>query len=233
MSVRGFRFSILLSCAMVVIFAATSLAGAPGGSGRKETPYGNASPTVDAVSQMRNKICKERYIDDLKLIGDNQYVSLWHFALAYYNGDKLDGELKYSLDGHTIDGKALSLKLSDVEDFTRVEDAKAKKDGFAVFEVTVFPDLSPQQLLSSQMGYAELRREHEKKIIIQIPLKSINKGQLFFVDFINNVAKPTAKVADLVSGYKNILSASGRTAWWAIPSVVADDSYPFRVITKK
>ncbi len=129
------------------------------------------------------------------------------------------------LPAYEFAGRKVSVSFANVEHFV----VKAKSDTTITLTVTVWPDISPEDLLEKQPTWKELKKGFRRDVDIEIPIETSDGRALEFAG-----AGPGLAIEKLPEGAKGDFYGGSprqvdpRRFWWAIPSVTKDPAYPFR-----
>jgi hypothetical protein len=127
-------------------------------------------------------------------------------------------------------------------DFSVVRDVTlAGRDGAtATLKLTLFPDISSEDLLSKKPTYRDLKKAYTRTVNMRVALRSPRGGDLAFVGESHRWASATdpaghkafALFKDLPVGQTIELETQpwSHPWWWAIRSVAGDPAYPHRII---
>jgi hypothetical protein len=149
----------------------------------------------------------------------------------------LEGKPKFTIEGKDGSNRALTIDLNNV-DSVEIREMEPSR---LLLRVTVFPAITPSELLSKQPTYTGLREgftaTHEAWVladetqqrgpcIVQRELET--EKYLAFLDLRKQ------KIGTRVN-FSYQTKAAKSSIWWAIPSVVQDPEYPYRdtVVLKK
>jgi hypothetical protein len=219
--------SVLISwlCA-IPVFSAIG-----GGAGSPRTPYGiGGKPDAKTILRYKEQASTKR---NLSKVGTEYFYSMYG-GLAYVTNGEIKGDVRYSFWGFDEKGCKIEIDFCDVKDFRIME-----RDGkFLVLEVTLFPAISPEELLNKQPSYQDLIDNYTKSVKIRILPRdtSGNILQIIGIDYTNrpHIILPVEKLrlGQKVKFEWNVLGDS-ETFWWAIPSVIEDPAYPYRLKIRK
>lgn len=230
MKVNGLCKCCVISALLVLVswLGATQVfSGVGGGSGSPITPYArDQQPEVKTIRSFKEQASKKRVIFKI----GTEYLFIKYVGLAYVKNEEVKGDVRYAFCGFDKKGGKIEVDFSEVKDFTLLE-----KDGdFLVTEVTIFPAISPEELVSKQPSYQELEGNYTKSVKIRISPRDENGNILQILKIINEkkpqIILPIEKIefGQKVS-FEWDLSGDRRSFWWAIPSVIDDPLYPYRL----
>jgi len=137
----------------------------------------------------------------------------------------------YELTGKTSSDETIAIPFSQIESFTVI----AKYDKTITVSVTIWPDISSEELLQKQPTYKELHAGYRREVVLKIALEFEDGRARVFAGEWNDTTLPlrNLKVGDKASFYGgHPHMAHPLRFWWAIPSVANDEDYPFRMIPK-
>jgi hypothetical protein len=145
--------------------------------------------------------------------------------------------------------KKIKIHLGDID---KIKFLRFDKEIYsALLEIVVLPKISPKNLLSIQPTYSYLKAHHTETVKIWVDCKNKNGEELFIGEIINCDKWPKTcfpsdlgefdkrgkfsikneqKVADITENMELVLGFINNDIWWAIPSVIKDDDYPYWVI---
>jgi hypothetical protein len=214
-----------ISCAVVGVIHAD----VGGGHGKPATPWSFQGPK--SVEELEKARAAADQVQQLWLPGKltNEKVQLDDVALQSL--PSREGEKgAYQFTGKDESGKDVSLTFSTIESFV----VKAKTDRSITLSVTVWPDISLQDLLAKQPTYTDISKSYRRDVSIEIPLRTSDGREHGFAPRYGE-SQPLSKLelgtkGDFYGG--NPHSVNPRRFWWAIPSVTADPTYPFRMMPR-
>ena len=154
----------------------------------------------------------------------------------------------FEFRGADESGKDIAVDFSIVQSFKIVR----RENDKALFEVMIFPDITPEKLLELKPSYTELRDGYTRIERIWIVLHHPEKGDLYLVGVVGREPKVMlersgyTEICDswfengryfieseyrmdhLETNREVVLEYNGNAIWWAIPSIIKDGEYPFR-----
>lgn len=224
MKTRNIVFSLILA-------VSTARADVGGGSGKPMTPYrpGEAITRQRLLAVQRDASAKMA-VEGVRLAGKNATKSGYRVGLVRMRGDDPSGQPELAFTGQDEKGKKRIIPLANVRSF-RLLSVKKKLVGMneVVVEVTEFPSLTPAELLQLNPTYSTLTAKYARKVILTMPDLAL-AGTAFWSDNAIHVITP---LRDLEPGTDIALTPWNDLIWWAIPSVTADATYPYRKVMKK
>jgi len=237
MKARGlaYRVSVPACLCLLVFLGLFQDKGFGNGPGDTITPYKDGiANTPQEIEKVRVQSSSRRVISEVRTKESKVPKFGDRIGFAYLSGDRINGEPQFDLRGTTESGEDITIPLSDVKSFTIL---KVKNHWFArdeaFLEVTIFPSLSPAELLQSQPSYSQLTESYSKQIRMWVFLENKDKGELCMVGKKwDDKYEALFAIRDLelnvpvVLDWPKILKAP---IWWAIKSVIEDDKYPYRV----
>lgn len=231
----GFMFFLVLSLIFSVsIFRSNGLANGPG---TPITPYEKGKQLKEKdIQAMKAKCSSSRVISDLRVKGSRATRYGEQIGFAYVTKKGAMGEPSFNLKGIAESGEEISVDLSGVQSLTviKVEDRWFTTDR-ALLELTIFPDISPSEILSLNPTYSQLETSYTKTIKIRVALEDRNKGKLSIV----GKKWLGEDKYEVISGIRDLELDSrvlfgypmhpGSPIWWAVESVIKDERYPYRI----
>lgn len=139
----------------------------------------------------------------------------------------------YALTGRLASGKMATLSFSEIDSFV----VKSKTPEKAWLSVTIWPDISARKLLAKKPSYTQLLSAYRKVVEIEIDLKSSDGRPLVLAE--TGGLGSAVPLERLPAGAKvdfhgeDVHEVHPRELWWAIPSVIKDPAYPFRLAPAK
>ena len=199
------------------------------------TPYKDGRVnTPQEIEKARAQSSSHRVISEVRIKESKIPKFGEKVGFAYLSGDRVNGEPHFDLKGTAESGGNITIPLSDVKSFTIF---KVKNHWFArdeaLLEVTIFPSLSPAELLQLQPSYSQLTESYTKQVRMWVFLENQDKAQLYMVGKKwDDKYEALFAIRDLelnvpvVLDWPRFLNAP---IWWAVESVIKDDKYPYRV----
>lgn len=141
-----------------------------------------------------------------------------------------EGDIRvYKFTGKISSGETAAISFSQIESFAVI----SKDDKTITLSVTVWPDISVEELLQKQPTYKELYAGYRREVVLTLELKSADgRVRVFAGDWGDNTLPlgrlQVGEKASFYGGHPHI--AHPLRFWWAIPSVANDEDYPFRMI---
>ncbi len=154
----------------------------------------------------------------------------------------------FQFRGVNESGREVSVDFSVVKEFKIVR----KENERALFEIVVFPDITPEKLVELKPSYSELRSRYTRVVRVWIALQEQDKGSLYIAGVVGGESKALLpgggyremcdswfedgayfieseeRVGHIEANRNVVLEYNGNSVWWAIPSVIQDRDYPFR-----
>ena len=154
----------------------------------------------------------------------------------------------FEFRGADESGKDIAVDFSIVESFKIVR----RENDRALFEVTIFPDITPEKLLNLKPSYTELKDGYTRVVRMWIILNDTARGDLYLAGVVGRepkvmleisgyreicdswfengayLVKSEEMVSRVETNRKIVLEYNGNAIWWAIPSVIEDSGYPYR-----
>ena len=136
------------------------------------------------------------------------------------------------LTGKTSSGERVAISFSQIESFAII----SRDDKTISLSVTVWPDISSEELLQKQPTYKELYAGYRRDVAITIDLKFADGRVQVFTGEWKDITLPLGRLqvgtkASFYGGHPHM--AHPLRFWWAIPSVANGEDYPFRMIPLK
>jgi hypothetical protein len=240
MRVRSFSDAqrIAVLCLSILLLAAVQPAAADvgGGKGYPATPWRKEGPksvleleeakalaaTYQALSVSSEPVDAER---------KHELIIIERVGLV--PTPSREGDVRvYELAGKTLSGETVAISFSQIESFT----VTSKNDKTITLSVTVWPDISVEELLQKQPTYKQLYAGYRREVVLHIYLESADGRAWVFAGAWGDTTIPLGKlqVGAKASFYgEDPHMVHPMRFWWAIPSTANDDDYPFRVIPKR
>jgi len=211
-----------------------------GGSGKPISPYPPGSPvTLKQVTKMRQKASATKAVS-ASIIGTNVTASGYKVGLAYMEDKKVVRDPVFKFKGVDEQNRQQEIDFADVTSFRLLHvDKKLFGKNEAVLELTIFPALTPQQLLTEKPSYSTLLENYKRIVQLKVMLQNGSDGELCMLgtSYKGNVYKVVFRIRDLKPGSEVVLDSpdpwSEQGLWWAIESVTDDPDYPHRMVMKK
>ena len=235
MKVRSFNSFLSISTLGVMLFSAfwSAFADTGGGRGYPATPWRKEAPkcasdieeakALAAAYQTLSvpaRLLKEEWKDR------NDLYDIWRVALVAT--PRGDGDIPlYGLAGKSGTGKEVTISFSEIESFSVL----SRDDETVTISVTIWPDITAEELLEKQPTYKQLREGYRRDIVLKMGLKSSDGRLLAFAGEWDNAVQLEKLVVGTKSDFyaKHPYGVHPLRFWWAIPSVAEDKDYPFRL----
>ena len=205
-----------------------------GGGGIPITPYPRGSQvTLQQVTKMRQKANLTRSVEYVSIVGTHVQKSGYEVGLGYVK-DRVVGEPAFKFQGVDEQNHELEVEFADVTSFRLLQvDRKLFGKDEAVLEVTVFPTLTPEQLLAEKPTYSTLLKVHKRIVRLRVMLqKGSSELCMLGTSLRKNSYKVVFRIRDLEPGTEVKLDRGNQRSleglWWAIQSVTDDPEYPER-----
>jgi hypothetical protein len=211
-----------------------------GGKGSPSTPWRVSGPkTVQELEEAKANAAKCQTISiPGELLSANKISGVVHLrCVSLRTEDPREGDaVGYALLGKSDSGETVSVSFSEIESFI----VTSKTDSQIVMSVTIWPNISPQQLIQKQPNYKELVENYRHVVTLKMSLKS-RDGRGFIFAEEGKFGKTVGTILPLeklgvqtkVDFYGDPSADYNMRFWWAIPSVAQDPAYPYRVFFKK
>ncbi len=218
--------------ALLVVLGALSGVSADvgGGRGHPATPWRIAGPQDAGELEAAKKEAEQ--CQTLTLTGalveapDEEFVQIHDVAISP-QVKKVGDVPSHEFAGKNAAGKSVTVSFASIERFV----VKAKADTTITLTVTVWPDITPKDLLRKQPTWKQLEGGFRSTVDIVIPIETRDGRALEFAG-----SGPGIAIEQLPEGTKvefhggNPRRVNPRSFWWAIPSVTKDPDYPFRMM---
>jgi hypothetical protein len=220
----------------------TAAADIGGGSGRIISPYKPGSiVTAQEVEIVKKAASAARRIQMLPLANGDRALSGLGVGVMYLSGDTVSGKPAFEIGGVTETGSARTIDFSllDTVSVTKIEDNLIATDRVQL-QLTVFPTITVEELLSAKPTYTQLRTNHQETIRLWVPLTN-SRGELALVgQNVDGNYRVLAKVRDVKQDTPVVLEwglfkldgKSWPSIWWATGSVTQDRTYPHVAISR-
>ncbi len=220
--------SVLLCAAIGSVMADVG-----GGKGHPATPWRISGPkNVQDIDKAKEVAAQYQTLSVPGELFDRNSKELVHLrrvslrAQEAREGDKAG----YALVGKSGSGRTVSLSFSQIKSFV----VTSRKDGAITVSVTVWPDISPRELLDKQPTYKQLAADYKRTVILQMSLRTPDGRPVVFAEEgefgrvlpLEKLRKGTK--VDFYGEHPHMVHPL--RFWWAIPSVANDKDYPYRMI---
>lgn len=134
----------------------------------------------------------------------------------------------HELVGKSSSGETVALSFSQIESFTVI----SKNEKTITMSVTVWPEISPEELLQKQPTYKQLYADYRRNVVVDLSLESADgRPQVFAGKWGGTLPLNKLHVGAKGGFYEeHPHMVHPLRFWWAIPSVANDENYPFRLI---
>lgn len=207
-----------------------------GGSGRPMGPYRHPeSVTADEMARIKKLSSRLRWAE-IPVQTTEYGAAVFSLATGYMKDGQRPASVAYAFEGETEDGAKLKVDFADVRDF-KVLQLKRKK---FLFEITIFPDITPELLLQKRPSFSELAERHTKTVRLWVPAVT-KAGELALLDASSSATDSEFALVRTIKTDVKIelryqtsreVDASGHPIWFAIDTVITDPKYPYRVFAK-
>lgn len=205
-----------------------------GGPGYPATPYpDDVMPTLEQVlAEMQADVTAATIVEAQTASG--LPASGYNVGVAYVAGNSMT-QPAFELRGVDEQGQERLVALANLYSFKLIRiTGRAGAPDVAVVELTEFPTLTPQELLSGTFTYTDLITEHSRTFELLIDLQAGDGGQLAFVggNYDTDTSyRVVSLIRELTPGIDITFEQGGVDGpWWAVPTVIADPAYPFRYV---
>lgn len=232
------KLRVVLACCLIPALWATVPSKADvGGGGKLQTPYakpGNVTEEELVKVKALSARCRDATIP---LDRPDFPPRPKHLALVVAKQGKISGKPMYKFEGKDEAGKPASADFSDVKDFKVIR--FQKKD--CLLEITIFPTITPKDLLEKKPSYSELATNYTKSVRLWMQVDRPGgdlaiagedwDGRRQFVARMRDI-KPNSTV-HLEYGRSKEVGGTGDAIWFATDSVIQDPRYPHRLVFLK
>jgi hypothetical protein len=152
-----------------------------------------------------------------------------NIAFVRTRAGKPFGQAEFAFTGSDERGKKRTILMANARSF-RLLSVKKKLigDNEVVVEVTEFPALTPMELLKLKPTYSVLAAGYQRKVKLTMPDLALAGA-----DWPGDTIHIITPLRDLDPNVDVTLQPDRDQIWWAIPSVIADPAYPYRVVMKR
>ncbi len=219
----------------ILLFASVQPAAADvgGGKGYPATPWRKEGPkSVQELEKAKALAATYQTLSVVSESGDEERrpESITFERVSLVPSPIHEGDVcVYEFTGKTSSGETVALSFSQIESFAVI----SKDDKTITLSVTVWPDISAEELLQTQPTYKELYAGYRSEIVLTIDLGSVDGRVQVFAGEWGDTTLPLERLqvrakANFYGGHPYM--AHPLRFWWAIPSVANDEDYPFRMI---
>ena len=204
-----------------------------GGKGYPATPWRMAGPrNVQEIEKAKAVAAQYQTLSMSPdtASGDGSDVLRLRRVSLRVEQPRADDGVGYALVGKSASGETVTLSFSEIESFV----VTSRKAATLILSVTVWPDISPQQLLDRQPTYQQLSAGYRRTVALEVSTRSADGRPLVFAEKGEfGATLPLEKLAAGTPG--NFYEEHPHMThplrfWWAIPSVSNDPEYPYRMI---
>jgi len=237
MKVTGLVYKIQVPLYLIAIgcLVLVPVKGFANGPGDAITPYKQGTViTPQDIEEIRTQSSNYRIITDLRTKDSRIPRFGERVGFAYVTDNGKVGEIHFKLRGTAESGGEVTVPLSDIKSFSilKVEDRWFARDR-AFMNVTIFPSISPSELLELEPTYSQLKDSYTNQIRMWVFLEDKNKDSLRVVGKKwNDKYEVLFAIEDLELDFPVVLDwpVEGFTPiWWAVESVIKDNKYPYRI----
>jgi hypothetical protein len=192
------------------------------------TPYSRQiDPTADEISAMKARAARERTATIA-----NSKIGRRFLAFSTCSGTRAIGTPEYRLTGTDASGKSVAYDLAELDELR----ANVVDGNRTQFDVKRFPTIRPSALLQRQPSYTALRQDAEETAQAWVRTvrddgstaclieQAATDGKWIVFAHLGKLAAGTVVAFD----YAWDQPARVAPIWWAIPSVVRDETYPYK-----
>jgi hypothetical protein len=204
-----------------------------GGKGYPATPWRMSAPrSVQDIEKAKAVAAQYQTLSMTTAApsGDDSDVLRLRRVSLRVEPPRADDGVGYALVGKSASGETVSLLFSEIESFV----VTSRKAATLSLSVTVWPDISPQQLLDRQPTYQQLVAGYRRTVALEVSMRSADGRPLVFAE--KGEFGATLPLEKLTAGTPgNFYGEHPHMThplrfWWAIPSVSKDPEYPYRMI---
>ncbi len=216
----------------VVPFAAADVGG---GGGHPATPWRLEGPQsvfdleqakIQAARYQTLSISKEHTNDET----ENKTVLIEGVALSPLPTSIGDIAVNEFI-GNTDSGEPTNISFSQIESFKII----SKNKETITLLVTIWPDISPEELLQKKPTYTEISTGYRRNMVIHLNLKFADgRKKVLLGEWEDKIPLEELDVGTRCDFYEeDPYLIHPLKFWWAIPSVANDKEYPFRMMPLK
>lgn len=200
----------------------------------------------------RNKLLNGRYNLKWDRPAEREFRKKFERAVnRIYFSPRMTHQAWFHFAGHSLEGNELKVEFSQIEKITILEVDHSQNK--MLLEIEKFPDIDGQELLSSKPTYTELKNDYTTLLKIWINTVNSKAEDLYLASILHKdspraddffglkktwfenhefFAVKEVKIEKLKKGDEITLSypMDQRNIWFAIPSVIGDKEYPYRVV---
>jgi hypothetical protein len=165
---------------------------------------------------------------------------LRNIAFGWVASKKIS-DISYKLSGTTSNGDEVSIDLSMIEYIRKVD----IQENSSMFEVTIFPNISPKVLLQQKPTYNDLRKNFVDKVNIWVKHKKKGGGNFSLIAISDTLKTDSVNIKNYDSigkiedlsinytyeiGYNDTKDEQNNKIfpiWWAITPVSYSKGYPY------
>ncbi|MBU0909799.1 MAG: hypothetical protein KKA54_09965 [Proteobacteria bacterium] len=231
----GLRISALSLYIMLFVAVQLAVADVGGGKGYPATPWRKEGPkSILELEEAKNLAATYQTLSVAPEPGDEERKpeSIDFERVSLVPSPFHEGDVRlYVLTGKTRSGETVAISFSQMESFSVI----SKNDRTITLSVTVWPDISSEELLREQPTYKELYAGYRRDVVLNVDLEFADgRVQVLEGEWQDNTL-PLGRLqvgskAGFYGGHPHM--AHPLRFWWAIPSVANDEDYPFRMIPK-
>jgi hypothetical protein len=241
-----YKFKVVVFLFLIVFGTDFSAKGdVGGGSGKAATPFVPGKEVKEEeIVFVKNISKRSRTIEELKLKGKRTTQYGEKVGLNYVKDQNVSDEPFFEFRGTTETGDTMNIDFSEVKSFTllRIDNRWFARDR-ALLQVVQFPYISPKDLLSikPKPSYSDLKKNYTKSVRLWVTLEGEAHSELCIIGVkwsdeekyeVLSKLRDIELNSEVILEYGNFeVESIGRmpSIWWAIPSVIQDERYPYKL----
>lgn len=210
-----------------------------GGSGRPDSPYKSRGlpETLASLNDLRKQDAENRFVNFTVPSGASVFGH--RVRVGYARGGKIDKPETGFLG--RVQGEAADRRI----DFSVIRDVTIadKNATSATLKLTLFPDISGDELLKKRPSYQALKKDYTRSVSLRVALRSAGGDLALTGEEQSSDSDTEPAKLKVIALFKDLPNdqhfdlqeerPSRHPWWWAIDSVTRDDAYPHRIIMKK
>jgi hypothetical protein len=206
-----------------------------GGKGNPTTPWRLEGPkSIEHLEKVKSESAGYQTLSVPAVIaGETTADGIIHLnKVVLMPSPSIEGdEPLVELVGKTLNGEPIVVSFNQIELFTVL--SKSSDTITITITVTIWPDITPRELLERQPSYKQLYEDYRSIVTPELKIASAD-GRLYV--FMGERPQVNLTLESLPVGvigwfYKqHPYTHNPYRFWWAIPSVANDPGYPYRSI---
>lgn len=202
------------------------------------TPYSsNDSITVEAIQTVKNAASKLRNVEDLR---PNRIGKFHEIALAFVKDGMISSKPIYEFIGEDTANFKMIVDFSVIQSFRIIKfEGGLFSENRALVEITIFPNIKPDELLRVKPSYSDLRYNYTTQVRLWLKLQDSRYEELSLIgksyspDFQVITKIIDLKLYEIIHlGYDSYRQRFDYqyAIWWAVPSVINSFDYPYKLV---